>query len=167
MKLSLSVALAILLGAFSVLGWDPFGWWMVSLLGYAGLFWLVVNSRTAWRAGLLGLVFGVGLHLFGSGWIFGALHGKAGMGLIPAMASTLVFVVYLALFTALPCLSWRALFKSEKNCAGADCYSMPLSFAAIAAFPALLTLGEWARSLFFNGFTSLSLGYSLIDTWLA
>ena len=49
------VALASLSGAFSVLGWDPFGWWPIALLGYAALFWLVSNSRSALQACLLGL----------------------------------------------------------------------------------------------------------------
>lgn len=160
------VALASLLGAFSVLGWDPFGWWPIALLGYAGLFWLVSNSRTVWRAGLLGLAFGMGLHLFGSGWVFGALHSKAAMGLIPAVLSTAIFVVYLALFTAVPCLFWRVLFKHNKASSPAVRNSMTSLFAAIVILAALLTLGEWARGLFFNGFTSLALGYSLIDTWL-
>jgi len=78
MKSISSVALAGLLGAFSVPGWDPFGWWPISLVGYAGLFWLVSNSQTALKAWLSGFAFGMGLHLFGSGWVFGALHDKVG-----------------------------------------------------------------------------------------
>ena len=167
MKLLLSVPLACLLGMSGVFAWDTFGWWTIALLGYAGLFWLLLNSRTPWQAGLLGLAFGLGLHLFGSGWVFGALHGKAGMGLVSSVASTLIFVFYLALFSAVPCLSWHVLFKRKRDGAWVDFNSVTSVFAAIAAFSALLTLGEWARSLLFNGFTSLSLGYSLIDTWLA
>ena len=161
-----ALALASLSGAFSVLGWDPFGWWPIALLGYAALFWLVSNSRTALQACLLGLAFGLGLHLSGSGWVFGALHSKAAMGLIPAVFSTLIFVLYLALFTAVPCLIWRVLFKRGEDSASAI-GNLRAIFSAIVIFAALLTLGEWARGLFFNAFTSLALGYSLIDTWLA
>lgn len=161
------VALAVLLGAFSVLGWAPFGWWPFPLMGYAGLFWLVLNSRTAWRAWLLGFAFGVGLHLVGSGWVFGALHGKAGMGVAPAVLSTLVFVAYLAIFTAVPCLFGRIFFRRDEGGDPALRRSSATLLAAVATFAALLVLGEWARGLFFNGFTSLALGYSLIDTGLA
>ena len=166
MKLLATVAVATLLGAFAVLAWDPFGWWPIALLSYASLFWLVSNSRTVWRAGVLGLAFGMGLHLLGSGWVFGALHSKAGMGLIPAVLSTAIFVVYLTLFTAIPCFLWRALFKRDKARAPVTRDFTFSWLVAIMTFAALLTLGEWSRGLFFNGFTSLALGYSLIDTWL-
>ena len=167
MKLLAAVAVAVLLGAFAVLAWDPFGWWPIALLSYASLFWLVSNSRTVRQAGITGLAFGMGLHLFGSGWVFGALHSKAGMGLIPAVLSTAIFVVYLALFTAIPCFLWHVLFKRDKARAPLTRDSTFSWLAATVAFAALLTLVEWSRGLFFNGFTSLALGYSLIDTWLA
>lgn len=162
MNFSVSLALAGLSGAISVLAWAPFGWWPIALVGYACLLSLVINSQTTLRASLLGLAFGFGLHLFGSGWVFGALHYKTGMALIPSIFSVVIFVLYLASFTAVPALCWSSLFQRNKTIPRD---SMPLSFAAIAAFAGLLTLGEWARSLFFNGFTSLALGYSLIDTW--
>lgn len=166
MKLLTAVAAAFLLGALAVFAWDPFGWWPIALISYAGLFWLVSNSQTVRQAGITGLAFGLGLHLFGSGWVFGALHSKAGMGLTPAIFSTAIFVVYLALFTAIPCLllrgvCWRAFGRPGVHAAGS---SLPI---AVMVFSSLLTLGEWARGLFFNGFTSLALGYSLIDTWLS
>jgi len=171
MRFLVAVAIAGLSGALSVLGWAPFGWWPLALLGYASLFWLVLNCQTAMRACLLGLAFGFGLHLFGSGWVFGALYNKTGMALVPSALSILVFVVYLALFTAVSCLFWylfcRVSLKRNMNIVLADRNPLPSSVGAIAAFAALLTMGEWARSVFFNGFTSLSLGYSLIDTWLS
>ncbi|MEN6586314.1 MAG: apolipoprotein N-acyltransferase [Sulfuricella sp.] len=167
MNLLFSFALSSLIGALSVLGWEPFGWWPIPLFGYAVLLWLVWNTRTAWQAWLLGLAFGMGLHLFGSGWVLGALHSKVGMGLIPAVLSTLIFVIYLAMFTAVPCFLAAVLFKRNKHCVPAFSNSLASSFAVVGTFSALLTLGEWARGLFFNGFTSLALGYSLINTGLA
>lgn len=71
-------------------------------MAYATVFWLLANSRTALQAGMLGRVFGLGLHLAGHGWVMDALHSKTGMALIPAAFSTLIFVVYLALFSVLP-----------------------------------------------------------------
>jgi len=113
------------------------------------------------QAGLLGLAFGLGLHLIGHGWVLDALHRKSGMALAPAMGSTLIFVSYLALFSSLPCLIWRMMVKAFAG-------NRPLgTLGSSAAFASLMTLFEWARSLPFNGFTSPSLGYSLIDTWLA
>ncbi len=166
MKFYAALALAGTSGAVSVLGWAPFGWWPVVLVGYAILFWLLLNSGTALQACFLGFVFGFGLHLFGSGWVFGALHGKTGMALIPSVLSIFVFVFYLALFTAIPCLCWRIFQKINQANAKAERHSIAL-FRAVVTFAGFITLGEWVRSLCFNGFTSLALGYSLIDTWLA
>ncbi len=151
-----AMALAVIAGGISVLGWAPFAWWPLPLLAYALLLFLLANSRTAIQAGKIGLSFGLGLHFFGHGWVLDALHRKSGMALAPAAASTLIFVSYLALFTALPSLLWRLIVTRSAATAG-----------SIGAFAALMTLSEWGRSLPFNGFTSLSLGYSLIDTWLA
>lgn len=162
-----TLLLASLSGAISVLAWAPFSWWPLAFVGYACLFWLLLNSQTILRASLLGFAFGFGLHLFGSGWVFGALHSKTGMALIPSVLSILVFVTYLALFTAIPCLIWRYSLKKQKsnNLGSRDC--IPVSLKGVLFFAALLMLGEWARSILFNGFTSLALGYSLIDTWLS
>lgn len=166
MKLIPAISIASLLGSFSVLGWAPYGWWPITLFGYAGLFWLISCSQTTFRAGLIGLAFGIGIHLFGSGWVFGALHNKAGMGLFPAVFSTLIFVIYLASFTAVPCLLWRAFSTSNKKDSQLTINATMLQLTSVFNFASLLTLGEWARGIFFNGFTSLALGYSLIDTWL-
>lgn len=155
------MTLAGLAGGVSVLGWAPFGWWLLPLLAYAVLYCLVLNTRTAIQAWLLGLAFGLAMHLIGHGWVLDALHRKSGMALAPAAASTLLFVLYLAQFSSVPCLIWRIVVKASAG-------NPPVGTVwSGAAFASLMTFSEWGRSLFFNGFTSLSLGYSLIDTWLA
>lgn len=155
--------LAGLFGALAVLGWEPFGLWPLALASYGVLFWLVQNTAKASLAGLIGLVFGIGLHLTGHSWIYTALHTKAGLGVIPAVLSTLLFLVYLAAFTAVPCWLSRAIYRNETH----PSQTLQSCFVQVTLYAGLLTLGEWGRSLFFNGFTSLSLGYCLIDTWLA
>ncbi|HUY01660.1 MAG TPA: apolipoprotein N-acyltransferase [Rhodocyclaceae bacterium] len=151
-----ALAAAGLSGAISVLGWAPFGWWLLPLLTYAMLFRLLGTTRTAWQAGALGLAFGFGLHLAGHGWVLAALHRQSGLALVPAALATTAFVCYLALFTALPCALWRTMVKGGAS-----------RLSSGSVFAALTTIAEWSRSLFFNGFTSLSLGYSLADTPLS
>jgi len=130
----------------------------MALLGYGVLFHLLSSRRSAWQTGATGFAYGLGLNLIGHGWVMDALHGKVGMELFPAILGTSVFVVYVALFTAIPCWLWHVLIKRNASTG---------KHVQVVAFAALLTLGEWARSLFFDGFTSLSLGYSLVDTLLA
>lgn len=162
MPLLIACMLAGLSGALAVLGWEPFGWWPLALASYAALFRLVQNTPKASHASLIGLAFGIGLHLTGHGWIYAALHAKAGLGVIPAGLSTLLFLAYLAAFTAVPCWLSKALLYHKHP------LRTPQSrFASVILYAGFLTLGEWGRSLFFNGFTSLSLGYCLTDSWLA
>lgn len=156
---------AMALGGVSVLGWAPWAWWPIALLGYAGLFYLLSRERAPLRAMVTGLAFGVGLHAAGHGWVFGALHDKAGLGWTPAALGSACFVVYLALFTALPCGLFALLRTKQRPCTKQD---KPVGALLLAAsFASLIGAGDYARSLFFNGFTSLSLGYALVDTWLA
>ncbi|MEF7615664.1 apolipoprotein N-acyltransferase [Aquincola sp. MAHUQ-54] len=138
-------------GAAAPLGWAPSGWWHVAIAGYAVLALCAARTRHVGSAGLAGLAFGLGLHLTGHGWAYEALHRQAGVPVPAAAAATLLFVLYLALFTAVPCLAWGALRQRTGR-------------GAWAALPALLVLGEMARGVPFNGFTSLTLGYALIDT---
>ncbi len=161
MRIATALTLAGASGVIAVQGWAPLAWWWLAMLAYAALFYLLRHTRTAVQAGLLGLVFGLALQLFGHGWVLDALHRKSGMALAPAALSSLIFAAYLALFSSLPCVIWRFIVKAAAS------KPPDITLSSCAAFASLMTLGEWGRSLPFNGFTSLSLGYALIDTWLA
>ena len=155
--------LAALAGAASALGWAPFAIWPLALAGFALLFALVRTAAKPWHAAAIGLAFGLGLHLAGHGWIFAALHAQVGVGALAAALSTGLVACYLAAFIALPCAFSRLASARLSR-------RLPPSVAAIAAAAShagLLTVGEWLRSVAFNGFTSLSLGYAMLDTWLA
>lgn len=156
---------AMAFGGVSVLGWAPWAWWPIALLGYAVLFHLLSRERAPLRAMVIGLAFGVGLHTAGHGWVFGALHDKAGLGWTSAALASACFVIYLALFTALPC-GLFALLRTRQRPPAKKHEPVEVLLLAVS-FASLVGAGEYARSLFFNGFTSLSVGYSLVDTWLA
>ncbi len=163
--LAASCAAAAFGGAVATLGWAPFAAWPLALIAFALLYALVHRAAKAWHAGLIGLAFGLGMQLAGHAWIFTALHGKAGLGAGAAALSTLLVFVYLAGFIAVPCWLARAIsIGIESRHSAAEHWSS--AAARALSFAGLLTLGEWARSFFFNGFTSLSLGYSVLDTWL-
>ncbi len=159
-QFSIPIAVAGIAGAFSVLAWAPFGWWWAALLGYGLLFWLLTNSRNSAQACWLGFVFGLGLHVSGHGWVTASLYTKVGMSGLPAALGSIAFMAYMASFSAVPAWLWHRMTDTMRS-GGALQTTM-----AVLAFCSLLTVGEWLRSLLFNGFTSLSLGYALIDTWL-
>jgi len=65
------------------------------------------------------------------------------------------------LFTALPCGLFALLRTKHRPRAKHD---KPVEALLLAvSFASLIGAGEYARSLFFNGVTSLSLGYALVD----
>lgn len=162
-------------GALSVLGWTPWAWWPIAVLCYSVLFYLLRSELSVWRATGIGLSFGAGLHGVGHGWIFSTLYQKTGLGLIPAVLSTGIFVAYLAVFTGFSGGSFVWLKARQKpnverlTAIHHSKFQNNTSFSILFAayFATALSAGEYARSLFFNGFTSLSLGYALIDTWFS
>ena len=140
-------------GAIAVASWAPYDFWPLAILAYATLARLVITAGSPLKAGLFGLVFGLTLHGVGQSWVYPLLHTRVGMSGLGAAASVGLFVGYLALFTALPCALAARLGASPS--------------VRLAAFAGCLTVGEWARTLFFNGFSGLSYGYALIDTPIA
>ena len=148
-------------GAFAVLGWAPFAWAPLAILAFALLFYLLQLNLGVGASLSMGFAFGLGLHITGHGWMYETLRAKVGFGPFAAGLSTFAFAGYLALFTATPCaLMGLAIGRSRWRGAAAH-------GAEVLCFAALLTLGEWLRSVLFNGFTSLSIGYVTLDTWLA
>jgi len=138
--------LAAGLGGISVFGFAPFGIFPLPLVSLALLFrlWQKTSSRgAAW----LGFCWGLGFFLAGVSWVYVSLHDVGGMAAPVAIAATVLFCAYLALFPALAgYLSCRL--------ARTDFYKNALLFAG------LWTLTEWLRGWLFTGFPWLALGYA-------
>jgi apolipoprotein N-acyltransferase len=150
-------AIAGVAGALAPFGWEPLGWWPLALLCHALFFLLLTRTRSGREAAIVGAAFGLCLHVAGHGWLFDSMVRRTGMGAMWAAVGMVVLLVYLTVFTAIPALAWRAV-------TGLRLRSTHGGLLEALAFAALMTLGELARSLPFNGFSSLSLGYALIDT---
>ncbi len=153
--------IALSAGLLCVLGWAPGARPWIALLVCAVLFMLLACARTTTRAAGLGALFGLALHTAGSSWVLDAMLQRAQAPLSMAWLGTTVFVAYLAGFTAIGAAGFRWLL-------GPAASLRPLRGArgllAVAAFAAAMTGGEYLRSLPFNGYTALSLGYAFVDT---
>lgn len=141
--------LSFLLGALTVLGFAPFYLFPVPLVTIALLcrFWR--SSASAFRAGLLGFSFGMGLFSAGVTWIYVSLHDFGGMPMAAAVLALLVLCAYLALFPA--SIGW-VLRK----------LAIVSPAVWVAAIGALWGLSDWLRSVLFTGFPWLTLGYSQV-----
>lgn len=146
--------LAFVAGAASVAGFAPAGLSWLLPLSLGSLFFLWLQSPTPRRAALFGFLFGLGFFGVGVSWVYVSLHVFGMMPAPLAVAATLFFCVYLALFPAL---------------AGTLQARLDRLFAtrALLAIPALWTFAEWLRGWLLTGFPWLAVGYSQADTPLA
>lgn len=153
------VVVSFVVGCIAPAAWAPLALPFVGLFAAAVLTALVFISRSASQAMAVAMAYGIGLHLMGHGWVFHSLMGPVHAGWLMSLLGTFVFVFYLALFTAIPV----GIFKlfSER---------LPRLFWPWI-FAACMILGEFARSVIFNGFSGLSLGYVFVEQlpkhWIA
>lgn len=133
--------------SFSPLGFFPFAVLMPAILFYL---WLQSSPRRALTTGYL---FGLGFFGVGVSWVVVSFYRFGGMGLGLSLATTLLFVLFLALFPAL--LGWVS--RRYFSVLGQKLYLLLL-------LPALWVLFEWVRGWIFTGFPWLNLGYSQTDS---
>lgn len=141
MKL-LPALLGIASGVLTALGFQPWGWWPLVILGVAGLTLAVRASDSVWGSAGVGLFYGLAFNLLGIGWmqvIF--LQAMVGLVLVESLFSV-VLAVLLKAASGLRAWPW---------------------FAAAA-----WTLIEAIQARFpFNGFGWMRLGFSMIDSPIA
>jgi len=87
---------AFLCGASLNLAFAPFGWWPLAVLAPAALFALL-RGLPPRRAGRIGAAFGAGLFLFGTYWLYTALHV---FGLVPVWLTLLLQAALIGMMAA-------------------------------------------------------------------
>lgn len=97
---TLSCVAAQVMGTLTVLGYAPFGLFLLPILTLAALFGLVLNQTTPGRAALVGFCFGLGLFGVGVSWVYISLHVYGGMSAPLAAMATIGFCGFLGLFPA-------------------------------------------------------------------
>lgn len=148
-----SSALAWCAGVLAVAGFAPFHVFPLPLLAMVLMF-LLWSEQGPGRAARDAWLFGVGLMGFGVFWLHVSIDefGNVGTGL--AVAATILFVLFIALYYALT--GWLA----------ARCPAPP-ALRLLLCFPGVWVMVEWLRSWLLTGFPWLSMGYAQIDTPLA
>ena len=151
--------LSFALGCLASVAWAPLALPVAGLFATAVLTALVLINRNASEAMAVSMAYGIGLHLTGHGWVFSSLMGPVQAGWLMSLLGTALFVLYLAMFTAIPAVVFKLCIQR-----------MPRLFWPWI-FAACMTLGEFARTLIFNGFSGLSLGYIFVEQspkhWMA
>jgi apolipoprotein N-acyltransferase len=139
---SLQTAAAVVFGVLTAIGFAPFSWWPLAIVGPAGLT-VVILATAKWRFVLLhGYAFGLGLLGLGVGWM------------------QVIFVQAMVALVAIMALFYAGLAVLLRAAVGAPWW--PLTAAAS------WTITEFVFSRFpFGGFGWMRLGYAMVDSPLA
>ncbi|KPF61630.1 hypothetical protein IP88_15585 [alpha proteobacterium AAP81b] len=97
----IAAPLAFAAGAAAAFGFEPANFWLLTVLGLAGLAALIDLVGSRWRAALIGWLWGVGHFAFGLTWIAKAFTYQAKMPAALGWAAVGTLSLYLALFVAL------------------------------------------------------------------
>jgi apolipoprotein N-acyltransferase len=156
-----AIAAALAAAVASTWGWAPQGWWPLVVIAFGLLMHALALSRGPGAAWWLGWAFGTISQLAGHHWMYTAMTTKAGLAPVQAALQFSVLCLYLGLSTGIATTVWKVLHRHDMSHAGFRGLVLPcISFAL------LITLAEWTRSASFAGFSSLSIGYAFIDTWM-
>jgi len=147
--------LAIAGGACTTLALAPFDIWPLALLAIA-LFYLGLRALNPRQALLRGWLYGIGLFLAGTSWVYVSIHDYGAAS--PALAAFLTFgfCAGVALFFALGAWLWARWLRRN---------DAPIADAL--AFAALWLAQEAFRGWFLTGFPWLYAGYSQLHGPLA
>ncbi len=152
MRDRLADLIAIVSGLLMPLGFAPFEWRILPVVGLI-LFVLSVDGVDARRALIRGLLFGLSMFGLGVSWVYNSLHdfGAASMMLSAAIAAGLILI--------------NALYLAGLGYWFSRSGRLPMVYRMLLIFPALWVMAEWLRSWILTGFPWLLLGYSQVDTW--
>lgn len=143
---------AFFAGLLIPFGFAPFHLPGITMLGIA-LLYAQLNLQT-WRLSFLtGFAFGVGFFGFGVSWVYVSIHQYGHLNPILSALITLLFIVYLSLYTGLLTATYTKI-NTKKISPLLSCF----------LFAALWCLSEYLRATMFGGFPWLLLGFGQIDT---
>lgn len=142
---------ALIAGAVSATGFEPWGLWPLTLICFALLIHLIAHASNSKCAFFIGWLFGVGHFAFGNQWIAVAFTFQAAMPIWLGYVAVVALALYLAVYPALA--AWGAWWLArQKNSFVQDTARFGVSVPLILAFAGLWIITEWLRSWVFTGY---------------
>jgi apolipoprotein N-acyltransferase len=148
---------ALVAGAASAYGFEPWGLWPLTLICFALLIQLISQAPNTKGAFMLGWLFGVGHFTFGNQWIAVAFTFQAAMPIWLGYIAVFGLALYLAVYPALAAagahwINHRAT-KAVVDSGGDNGEVSPTAtLHLILAFAGLWIITEWLRSWVFTGY---------------
>lgn len=147
---------ALLAGALAACGFQPLGWWPLTLLAVAWLIELIDRAPRPGQAFLLGWLFGLAHFTVGDNWIATAFTYQAQMPPWLGVIAVVLLSVYLAIFPALATLAVWVLARGYRSNRTGSTVSIGLALAGC------WIVTEWMRAWVFTGFAWNPLGVALL-----
>jgi apolipoprotein N-acyltransferase len=148
---------ALVAGAASAYGFQPWGLWPLTFVCFALLIQLISQAPSTKRAFMLGWLFGVGHFTFGNQWIAVAFTFQAAMPIWLGYIAVFGLALYLAVYPALAAAGAHWINHRTTKALGdsGDDDAKPRPTATlhlILAFAGLWIITEWLRSWVFTGY---------------
>jgi apolipoprotein N-acyltransferase len=150
---------ALVAGAASAYGFEPWGLWPLTLVCFALLLQLISQAPNTKGAFMLGWLFGVGHFTFGNQWIAVAFTFQAAMPIWLGYIAVFGLALYLAVYPALAAAGAHWINRRTTNAlrqtdeSGDDAKPRPTAtLHLILAFAGLWIITEWLRSWVFTGY---------------
>ncbi|WP_260483527.1 apolipoprotein N-acyltransferase [Sphingomicrobium flavum] len=143
-------ATAFAAGLLSAAGFEPIGWWPLTIAAFAILAELLLRTPSLKGAAALGWFFGLGQFLLGLNWIATAFSYQDAMPAWLGWVGVVLLSIYLAAYPALAALGakWAGRDKTP---------------ALIFALAGAWAIGEFLRGTLFTGFAWNPVAVALVD----
>lgn len=142
-------------GCLVTLSLAPFKLWPLGIAALIILLLFIDNApkkmafKRAWW-------FGFGQFLSGVSWVYISIHDQSNTPMVLATPMTLMWCMFLALFTALFGYAYSATTQSTNK-----------AVALVTVAPAVWVLSDWLRGWILTGFPWLYLGHAYTETFLS
>lgn len=143
--------IALVAGGIMPLAFAPFGFFPMSIISMAILFYLCLELSPK-RSFKIGLTYGLGYFGVGISWLQISIHQFGLPVLAFSVSMMILFVLLIALFPALTTYFTARFFDQNHK------------QKLLIIYPAFWVIFEWVRSWLFTGFPWLTVGYSQIDS---
>ena len=177
------LAFAFLAGLISALGFEPVGFWPLTVFAFAALLWLVERAPRLRSALARGWWFGFGQFVLGLNWIATAFTYQAAMPAWLGWVAVVLLSLYLAVYPAAAAgLAWRwSLFplpSGERDSAASAARGKGTTdrrttarihnrLVLVLLLAAAWIVTEYLRAVVFTGFAWNPVGVALLDSGLA
>lgn len=148
------VALSLVAGVVSSLGFAPVSVDLFLIVGLMGFFWLVQKCDGIKDAVLTGLSWGIGFYGLGLQWTYHSMNVYGGIPALVCIVLIIVLASYLSVFQII-----FAIFCVKIN--------LRKEYLFLFVMPALWAIVEWLRGEVITSFGWLGTGYAFADNLLA